>query len=96
MEIHKFNNVLNCSVDCVIVDKNVWFRGKDVATALGYENTRQAIIIHVEDEDKCKLEELKSLPDRLLTFHEKTSLYINESGLYALILNSHKPEAKQF
>jgi prophage antirepressor-like protein len=97
MEIQKFNNTdLNCSIGCVVVDNNVWFRGKNVATALGYENTTQTIIIHVEDEDKCKLEELWGLSDRFLTFNEKNTIYINESGLYSLIFSSHKPEAKQF
>ena len=31
-----------------------------------------------------------------LTFNEKNTIYINESGLYALIFISSKPEAKQF
>ena len=29
----------------------IWFRGKDIAKALGYEKTRNAILKHVEDED---------------------------------------------
>ena len=59
MEIQKFeNNILKCSVDCVIVDNNVWFRGKDVAKALGYKDTAQAVRDNVEEEDRQKLEEL--------------------------------------
>jgi len=97
MEIQKFNNnVLNCSVDCVVVDNNVWFRGKDVATAIGYKDTTHAIINNVEIEDKQKLEKLVKESESLTGYHAKISVYINESGLYALILNSHKPEAKQF
>ena len=97
MEIQKFeNNILKCSIGCVFADSNVWFRGKDVAIALGYENTTQAIQNHVEDEDKCKLEEIWDLPDRSLTFNEKNTIYINESGLYNLIMISQKAEAKQF
>ena len=77
MEIQKFeNNILKCSVDCVIVDNNVWFRGKDVAIALGYENTTQAIQNHVEDEDKHKLEELYDpFSTQPLTFNEKNTLF---------------------
>jgi prophage antirepressor-like protein len=56
MEIQKFeNNILKCSVDCVIVDNNVWFRGKDVAKALGYKDTAQAVRDNVEEEDRQKL-----------------------------------------
>jgi prophage antirepressor-like protein len=96
MEIQSFENgILKCSVNCVIVDGNVWFRGKDVAKALGYENTTQAILNNVEEEDKYKLGELINLFDRL-TYHEKITVYINESGLYSLVMKSQKTEAKQF
>lgn len=99
MILEKFeNNILNCKIGCFI-DKdnnNIYFRGKDIANALGYENTAQAIIINVDDDDKQKLEELWGMSDRCLTFNEKNTLYINESGLYSLILKSNKPEAKQF
>ena len=30
----------------------IWFRGKDIAKALGYEKTRNAILKHVDDDDK--------------------------------------------
>ena len=72
MEIQKFNNsVLNCSIGCVVTDNIVWFRGKDVARALGYENTAQAIHINVDDDDKHKLEALWGLSIDALTFNEK-------------------------
>ena len=55
MEIQKFeNNILKCSVDCVIVDNNVWFRGKDVAKALGYKDTAQAVRDNVEESFRCE------------------------------------------
>ena len=31
---------------------NIWFRGKDIAKALGHEKTRNAILKHVNDDDK--------------------------------------------
>ena len=45
-------------VQCLCTDGDSWFRGKDVATILGYANTKQAIIKNVEDDDKKKMEEL--------------------------------------
>ena len=55
MEIkNAYNNVLNYSIGCVVNNYVVWFRGKDVARALGYENTTQAIQINVDDDDKHK------------------------------------------
>ena len=38
---------------------DTWFKGTDVARSLGYEKTRNAILRHVEDEDKTTLEELR-------------------------------------
>ena len=41
----------------------IWFRGKDIAKALGYEKTRNAILKHVHDDDKSILEDLRRGPD---------------------------------
>ena len=57
----------------------VMFCGKDVAEALGYSNTKDALLRHVETEDK--------LGSRITTSGQsRTMTFINESGLYALIL----------
>ena len=32
--------------------QNIWFRGKDVAEILGYSKTRDALLKHVDNEDK--------------------------------------------
>ena len=72
MEIQKYNNtILNCDIECILVDSDVWFRGKDIAKALGYENTTKTIRDHVEEEDKSKLEELDKNESFSLTFNEK-------------------------
>ncbi len=66
-----------------------WFVGKDVAVALGYSNTQKAIRDHVDEEDK--------LTERIvLSGQQRTVIFINESGLYSLILSSKLPSAKQF
>ena len=97
MEIQNYTNtILNCNIKCVLSGSDVWFRGKDIANALGYENTTKAIRDHVEEEDKSKLEELDKNDSFSLTYHDKITIYINESGLYNLIFTSQKPEAKQF
>ena len=91
-EIKKFENTsLNCAIGIVIVDGAYWFRGKHVATALGYHDTTCAIKDHVDEEDKTKLEKLRPGEKPRLTsckssFNEKNAMYINESGLYSLIL----------
>ena len=71
----------------------IWFRGKDVASVLGYANTIQALTKNVDDDDKKKMGELGKLSDSSLDANAKQSMYINESGLYSLIPRSEKPEA---
>ena len=56
-QIQTFQNS-SFKIECVCVDGNPWFRGKDVATTLGYNNTKQSIRVNVEDDDKKKMEEL--------------------------------------
>ena len=40
----------------------IWFQGKDIAKALGYEKTRNAILKHVDVDDKPILEDLRRGP----------------------------------
>ena len=78
----------------------VWFKAVVVATILKYTNQRKAILDHVEPEDKRKLSELmsKSKRNELLRLkgNEGNTIYINESGLYSLILRSKLKSAKEF
>ena len=98
MQLKKFDNeLLNCQIGIFINnDNDIYFRGKDVANYLQYADTTHAIKYNVDDEDKHKLDELWAENNSALTSNEKNSIYINESGLYSLILRSNKEEAKYF
>lgn len=63
--------------------------GRDVATALGYSNTRDALSRHVDVEDKGVVNH--DTPSGI----QKMTI-INESGLYSLILSSKLESAKAF
>jgi prophage antirepressor-like protein len=84
------------SIVCLVVSNTPWFKGREVATILGYANTKQAIINNVDDDDKKRLDELEGLFDRPLDYFRKDAIYINESGLYSLILRSQKEESRIF
>ena len=92
-QIQIFNHNELGKIRALEIDGEPWFVGKDVAVALSYGNTRDAISKHVYDEDKQTF--LRSqittleIPNRGLTF-------INESGLYSLILSCRLPTAKKF
>ena len=40
------------TVHTINIDGEAWFVGKDVAMVLGYSNTNDALIKHVDEEDK--------------------------------------------
>jgi prophage antirepressor-like protein len=75
----------------------MWLKGADVASVLGYINTRNAVANHVDDEDKIKFEEVKGrLKTRLPDEEQPHTIFINKSGLISLVLCSKKTEAKAF
>ena len=65
------------------------FNANDVCNALGYDQPRKAVKRHVCEEDGTKHTILTNGGKQLATF-------INESGLYALILSSKLDSAKRF
>ena len=67
----------------------VFFVGKDVATTLGYSDSRKAIRVHVDEEDK-------GVGEMATPGGKQRVILINESGLYSLILSSKLPQAKAF
>ena len=88
--IQVFNHVVFGNLRMMTDDKGQpFFIGKDVATALGYNNTRDALRKHVDDEDKGTV----AIRD---TAYETRAIVINESGLYSLMLASKLPQAKVF
>ena len=67
----------------------VFFVGKDVATTLGYSDSRKAIRVHVDEEDK-------GVDEMATPGGKQKVILINESGLYSLVLSSKLPQAKAF
>jgi prophage antirepressor-like protein len=79
----------------VIIDNNniIWFNAKQICVSLEYKQAKQAIINNVEKSDKIQLKnmnisfEIQQQPD---------SIYINESGLYTLLIASKTIKSKKF
>lgn len=88
-ELKIFKNSEFGEIRTVEIDGEPWFVSKDMADILGYTNTAKAIRDHVDDEDK--------LTERIvLSGQNREVIFINESGLYSLILSSKLPTAKAF
>lgn len=89
-QVQVFNNEQFGDVRVIMQGEQPWFVGKDVASVLGYTNTRKALLDHVDNEDKNTVtirDGNKGNPNQVI---------INESGLYSLIMSSKLPSAKQF
>lgn len=84
-----FENMEFGKLTVIEKDGEFFFIGKEVAEKLGYANTRDALVRHVDIDDKADV-----------VFHDgrqrRNMVSINESGLYALILSSKLPQAKEF
>lgn len=68
------------------IDGQPWFVGKEIAEALGYSNTRNAILAHVSDSEK-----ITRTVDRF--GYSRRMVLITERGLCQLIMASRMPEA---
>ena len=88
-EMKLFENPEFGAIRTVEVGGEPWLVGKDVAQALGYSDTSDALKRHVDPEDK--------LTRRFADSGQSREMYIiNESGLYSLVLSSKLPRAKKF
>lgn len=86
----------NTELSVIKKDDDIWFHAKTIADILKYTNSRKAIIDHVDFEDKTTLKNLKSCRNESLHQKNDHMIYINESGLYSLILRSKMDKAKEF
>lgn len=86
MEVFKFEDK---RVRTVTIENQPYFVGKDIAKALGYKNTKDALAKRVDKEDKRGSQIATPSGKQKMTV-------INESGLYSLILSSKLPNAKEF
>ena len=89
------------SVRVLIIDGEPWFVAADVCAILGLSQVTRALDRLDDDEkqviDFSILTNGKGRSNQQLSkFNPKSVNIINESGLYALILTSRKPEAKKF
>lgn len=90
-DLQIFKNKEFGNIRIIEKDGEPWFVGKDIAEALGYQNTRKAIGDHVDDDDKKDGVTIRDAMGR-----DQSAVTINESGLYSLVLSSKLPSAKQF
>jgi prophage antirepressor-like protein len=88
---------LQSKVNIILDDnKTAWFKGCEVASILGYSDKKQAIRKNVDIEDKMKLNELMGCINTTTLNSQPHTIYINESGLYCLVIRSKLESARKF
>lgn len=88
-EVQLFN-FENHEVRSLLINSEPWFVVKDVADVLGYAKPLNAIAQHVDKDDSLK----QGLTDSL--GRQQKTIFVNESGLYALIFGSKLESAQKF
>ena len=91
-------------ISVIMCNDEIWFRGKSI----GVLSPLKALHTHVDKEDKRKLSDLEGVPQNGVHLRlgvtqngvhlnlQSGCLFINESGLYSLILRSKLESAKVF
>ena len=79
-----------------MVNGEAMFCGVDVAKILGYSDGFNAIKKHVDQEDRIVLAKNKNCQNDSFNFPKRGNVFINESGLFSLILGSKLESAKEF
>lgn len=81
-----------------------YFCGIDVCASLGHKNPKKALLTHVKPKHKKELSQLVGTQigsqllgsHKTLNYHDGKAVYINEAGLYSLIMNSNVSFAEAF
>ena len=94
------NQEFNKEIRVIEINNEPWFVGKDVAEALGYSDTDKALRTHVDIEDKQILNpaDLAGLRNNanFQVNSPRGLMFINEAGLYSLVMSSKLPNARAF
>jgi len=94
--IEIFKNEEFGEIRTVTIDGEPWFVGKDIATALGYVNTKDALSKHVHEDDKLMGSQNATPSIKDSRGRTQYPTWINESGIYCLIFGSKLESAKRF
>ena len=92
-----YNNILiynNNTIDYVLDNNcNIWFKFITISNLLNYKSRKDALRDLISKDNKKRLKEIKTL---IKIKEHPDTIYINESGLYNLLIRSRMNKAKDF
>jgi len=90
------NNIFETfNVRTVVIEGDPWFIAKDVAEALGYKNTAEAIADHCKRKQRVTRKSL-NLNNNSISLPDAGYVCIPESDVYRLIIRSRLKSAERF
>lgn len=109
MNLEIFKNEDFGEIRSIKIGEEIYFVGRDIAIALGFKNPKDALINHVDEEDKKILQRSEMatfenhIPKEVLPVNfvrgdipTRGLTIINESGVYSLVFSSKLQSAKKF
>ena len=85
------DNAINFIID---TDNMIWFKFSNIANILQYKNKKEALKQHVDKKYKKHINNIETIHDVDKT--QGDTVYINESGLYKLLIKSRMKNAEAF
>ena len=82
-------NFENTPIQTIVENNEIFFRAAQLAELLQYKNPHKAIKDHVDSDDLTKREIVNTINKRAQV------LFVNESGMYSLVLSSKLEQAKK-
>lgn len=82
-------NFEHSQIQTIIENNEIFFRATQLAELLEYSNPHKAIKDHVDPDDLTKREVIDTIR------RKQRVLFVNESGMYSLVLGSKLPSAKK-
>ena len=82
-------NFENTPIQTIVENNEIFFRAAQLAELLQYKNPHKAIKDHVDPDDLTKREVVNTINKRAQV------LFVNESGMYSLVLSSKLEQAKK-
>lgn len=82
-------NFENTPVQTIVENNEIFFRATQLAELLQYKNPHDALRKHVDSDDLAKREIVNTINKRAQV------LFVNESGMYSLVLSSKLEQAKK-
>jgi len=87
------NNEINYIID---VNNIIWFKFISISKILEYKSTKDVLRDHVNKEHKIQLKNIKRLVKDDIKIKQPDTVYINENGLYSLLIKSRMKKAINF